>query len=258
MDKNNQSEAELLKSVMELLNKSNISYLKEIYVGGTAQDFYFMLPSGDTVTIDVKAWKPTDDNIRFASKLANSYLNVTGTNYTLVALPYLPANEIQKNVISVYDIPKFIQSPPKEYRRRTKQTSPQIIDKKFKKKIFTAMPFSEKYLDTYTVAIQPACTDLEYKCVRIDHENFNGDIVQEIKRQIDECLGVIVDISEFRPNVLFELGYASGLGKKCIQICSKEYKELPFDIRNNQTIFYTLGQTSVLNKTLYKHMQDVF
>lgn len=74
---------------------------------------------------------------------------------------------------------------------------------------------------------------------------------------IRESLAVIVDLSESKPNVLYEAGYAHGLDKKTIHICSTPLEKLPFDVRNWQTLKYELGQTYELREKLALQLKGV-
>ena len=77
--------------------------------------------------------------------------------------------------------------------------------------------------------------------------------------EADNPLGVRwhVDVSDSRPNVLHEIGFAEALGKPVIQICSTGTNALPFNVRNNQTIPYSIGQTAKLRKRLESELQKV-
>ena len=63
-----------------------------------------------------------------------------------------------------------------------------------------------------------------------------------------------VDLTDLRPNVFYELGYADGLGKKVIAT-AKEGTDLPFDVKDIPTIFWS-GQTQ-LRKDLEKRIRSV-
>lgn len=64
----------------------------------------------------------------------------------------------------------------------------------------------------------------------------DGDIIQDIWRDILESTFVVVDLSQKNPNVYYELGIAQAAGKPKILICSedsieKDYEgKYPFDI----------------------------
>jgi len=68
---------------------------------------------------------------------------------------------------------------------------------------------------------------------------------------------VIVDLSEAKPNVLYEAGYAHALRKPVVHICSTPLSELPFDVRNWNTIAYRRGQTALLREPLARRLKAV-
>lgn len=92
-------------------------------------------------------------------------------------------------------------------------------------------------------------------CVRVDKEEFSGDIVEEIKRLISSSAAVIVDLSENRPNVLYEAGFAHALKKPVVHLSSTALTELPFDVRNWNTIPYGLGQVTTLRVRLAERLR---
>jgi nucleoside 2-deoxyribosyltransferase len=79
--------------------------------------------------------------------------------------------------------------------------------------------------------------------------------VEEIKRLITASAGVIVDLSEGQPNVLYEAGFAHALGKPTVHICSTPLTALPFDVRNWNTVPYRRGQTTKLRHALARRLR---
>jgi nucleoside 2-deoxyribosyltransferase len=112
------------------------------------------------------------------------------------------------------------------------------------------MPFSGKYDDTYLVAIGPAALESGALPKRADYDGSLGNIVSDIQAMIRAAKVVVADLSESRPNVLHEVGYAEAMRKPVIQICSTPLTQMPFNVRNNHTVEYTLGQTSRLRTRL--------
>jgi hypothetical protein len=55
---------------------------------------------------------------------------------------------------------------------------------------------------------------LGYQCAAVNEENASDRIVPEILSRIERAAFAIVDLTDLRPNVLYELGYADGLKKK--------------------------------------------
>jgi len=119
------------------------------------------------------------------------------------------------------------------------------------------MPFDPSYDDTFLVAMAHAAKTVNAACKRVDRTEFVGDIVEEIRRLIDASIAVIVDLSEGRPNVLYEAGYAHALGKPSVHISSTPLSDLPFDVRNWNTIPYTRGGTMILRGPLSTRLKAV-
>lgn len=123
--------------------------------------------------------------------------------------------------------------------------------------IFVAMPFSPEYEDVYHVAIAGAAEAVGAVCDRVDLAQFSGDIVKEIRSRIRRSIAVIADLSEAKPNVLYEIGFAQALGRPTVHICSTPLDEMPFDVRNWNTLEYTKGQTHKLRDNLVKRLEAV-
>lgn len=89
----------------------------------------------------------------------------------------------------------------------------------------------------------------------MDHAEFSGDIVDEMKKMIKGSIAVIADISEGRANVLYEAGYAHALDKPTVHISWAPVDALPFDVRQWKTIQYNRGQIHQLRPALAKRLQ---
>jgi nucleoside 2-deoxyribosyltransferase len=93
-------------------------------------------------------------------------------------------------------------------------------------------------------------------CVRTDQYDFEGDIVVEVKKQIEQSLAVIADLSDSSANVFFELGFALGLTKPVVPICATPLEKLPFDVRNWNVVKYQFGQTAALKPKLARRLRN--
>ena len=78
---------------------------------------------------------------------------------------------------------------------------------------------------------------LGYECDRVTEENAEDRILPDILARIKRAAFTIVDLTDLRPNVFYELGYADGLGKKVV-VTAKQGTELPFDVKDIPTIFW--------------------
>lgn len=119
---------------------------------------------------------------------------------------------------------------------------PKTSAKSKKITVFVAMSFREEEepaLVDYFRAMQRAvdATKLPIKLKRIDLQEGDYEISQEIMSAIDSCEIVISDFTLSSSNVYFELGYARGRNKRIIQT-GRKGTPLEFDIRNWRTLFY--------------------
>jgi hypothetical protein len=151
------------------------------------------------------------------------------------------------------DLLEVLEDSSRTLRSQTKKRvggHKRHVRRSTEKFVFAAMPYSEQYDDTFLVAMQPAAIVAGAICQRVDHDGRSGDVVQQIKEMIKASILCIADLSESRPNVCYEAGFAGALGKPVIQICSTDVNNLPFILRNNSTFKSKIGQTIKLRKKL--------
>jgi nucleoside 2-deoxyribosyltransferase len=98
----------------------------------------------------------------------------------------------------------------------------------------------EPSLVDYFSAMQRAVreTRLPIRICRIDLQEGDYEISQQIMDEIDTADVVLADFTLRPSNVYFELGYARGREKYVIQTARKKDTTLEFDVRNWRTIFY--------------------
>lgn len=66
---------------------------------------------------------------------------------------------------------------------------------------------------------------------------FTGDILQRTTERIQTAEFVIADLTEARPNVYLEVGYAWGKGVPVIFL-AREGEKLHFDVSTHRCIYY--------------------
>jgi predicted Rossmann-fold nucleotide-binding protein len=103
-------------------------------------------------------------------------------------------------------------------------------------------------------SFQQVCQELGYECDRVSDESAGERILPEILSRLSSAAFAIVDLTELRPNVFYELGYAEGMKKKVI-VTAKDGTELPFDVKDIPTIFWD-GQKR-LKEDLKRRIQAV-
>ena len=248
-------EAEYLNSILHALSTGGLDVDREVTVGSSTSDAYVRSPSGTSAVIELKMWEPSPANLKRARNFAGHLKDLSGADGAFLFLPGLAQSAPSSGIFSADEPIDFVDyflslKPPEKSRKKPRVRKPPD------QSVFVAMPFKPKYDDTYLVAIQPAALAAGALSVRIDHAQFTGDIVQEIHQQIGKCRAVVADLSESRPNVLYEIGVAQALNRPIVQICSTDLQKLPFDIRNNKTIEYGIGQTSSLKTKLLRALKQ--
>jgi hypothetical protein len=91
----------------------------------------------------------------------------------------------------------------------------------------------------YIVLACPAITEAAYEVLRADKLNEPGRITSQITRAIVEADLVIADVTGANPNVYYEMALRHAVGKALI-VCAEDPTTLPFDTRDNRTVFYTM------------------
>ena len=123
-----------------------------------------------------------------------------------------------------------------------------------KKTVFVAMPFSGGFEDVYEFGIYGPVRRCGYVCEKVDESAFAGDIVVRIQEGIRDARFVVADLSEEKPNVYLEVGYAWGLNKPVILI-AREGQRLHFDLSHHKCLFYsTIGRLSSDLERLIRQM----
>jgi hypothetical protein len=251
--KGTEFERSIIRFVSDVFDSKDLNYSSNVVVGNTSSDFFVVSPTGSTAVFEVKNWSPSPANIRRASHMSSLYLSASGADNAFIILPGRRTISPSTGVISTSQVDNIVDTniihAPAKTRKSTPEAKPIPKDH-----IFAAMPFAAIYDDTFLVAMKPAALELGYECIRVDHEHFSGDVVKEIKGLIKQSVLVVADLSDSRPNVLFELGYAEASDIPFVQI-STDRNSLPFDVRNNKTLGYSIGQTTRLKSRLVKEFQ---
>jgi len=243
------SEEGLSRQIASALESRGLNFQENVVVGHTTGDFYVVASSGSSLVLNVKTWQPTRSNQERASKQASLFKSASGADNAFVVLTGLTKNKPEQGLVSLERFDEFLDKYIATLYKSSLTAPPQVQPKPGKF-VFAAMPFAPKYDDTFFVAMQPAALEAGAECVRVDHAQFTGDVVAEIRRLINKSVAAVVDLSDSRPNVLYEMGLAEALGHPIIQISSTGSANLPFDVRNNKTIDYSIGQTAKLKTKL--------
>jgi nucleoside 2-deoxyribosyltransferase len=99
-------------------------------------------------------------------------------------------------------------------------------------KAFVAMWFAREVDDAWRSGIKPALIETGYDGIRIDLEEHNEKICDQILAEIRKSVLVVADFTGQRQGVYFEAGFAMGLGTPVIRTCRQDHiDDLHFDTR---------------------------
>jgi hypothetical protein len=106
--------------------------------------------------------------------------------------------------------------------------------------VFVIISFSEALIDSYS-AIQDECAKIGLRSLRANDGVGSGFIIKDIYSLIEEAEFIVADLTEEKPNVYYELGYAHGVGNEGndILLVAKEGTKLHFDIAPLRVQFYS-------------------
>jgi len=104
---------------------------------------------------------------------------------------------------------------------------------------FIAMPIvvGDPRFDDVLDAIKEAAKRCGIHAERVDEPQSNERITDRILESIRKAEFVIADLTESRPNVFYEAGYAQGLKKTPIYI-ARDGTKLEFDLKDYPVIFF--------------------
>lgn len=107
--------------------------------------------------------------------------------------------------------------------------------------VFVIMSFTGAASEeTYTV-IKEECTKLQLRAQRADEVGGSAFVLKDITGLIEDAEFIVCDLSEERPNVYYELGYAHGVGNHSddILLIARESTRLHFDIAPLRVRYYS-------------------
>lgn len=103
---------------------------------------------------------------------------------------------------------------------------------------------------------EQATQKFDYKCSKVTEKNTEGKITNEIVASLTHAGFVIVDLTEVKPNVMYELGLADGMGKPVI-VTAREGTELPFDVKDKPVSFWNPMNLKQLRLDLEERIRPI-
>ncbi|MET0584682.1 MAG: hypothetical protein ABW099_07360 [Candidatus Binatia bacterium] len=246
-------EKELEEVIAERLREAGLKFATERAIGGLAPDFIVYAPDGRQFVVETRNWDFPGLTTE-ASRQAQHYQDTAKADGAFIVIAGLKRNLPSKGVVTIDGLVPALQAEFQETKTRGHSAEVTKVDKL----IFAAMPFAPQYEDVFFVAMSYAAEQVGAVCDRVDRREFQGNVVDEVHRLIRKSTAVIVDLSESKPNVLYEAGFAHALKKPCIHICSTALEKLPFDVAQWKTTRYEAGQTHKLRRDLTQRLKTIF
>ncbi len=104
--------------------------------------------------------------------------------------------------------------------------------------------------------ISPVCKECGFEAIRIDQENTNGPITNDIINHLKTDDLVIADLTEGNPNAFYEIGYRSALGKSAIHLIAKDFS-IPFDVATIRCFTYDLTNLDSVEELKNRLIQTI-
>jgi nucleoside 2-deoxyribosyltransferase len=243
-------EKDIAKAIADRLRKANIRFDTDKDVGGLAPDFVVYAPDGRQFIVEAKRWDFPGFTTE-ATRQVQLYEEAVDTSGVYLVIPALKRSMPSKGVVTLDGLIPALQAELEKTKKRSNPPERKSVERL----VFAAMPFAPQYEDVFFVAMRYAAEQVGAVCDRVDRREFQGNIVEEVRRLIRRSVAVIVDLSEAKPNVLYEAGFAHALQKPCIHICSTSFDRLPFDVAQWKTTKYSPGQIHKLQKELAERLK---
>jgi hypothetical protein len=246
------------QKIEEVLSTLDLAWWREPAIAGVRPDFLVETPDGKRLVIEVKR-RPSPSLLEAvdARSQAAHLRTLTGADDAVVVFPYLEKTLPIAGLVGLTDLASYLRDFRATSRLRQATTDrPEPRPTAEEKVVFASMPFAPQYEDVYWVAMTYAAEAVGATCVRVDRQDFDGDIPEKIKTYIESSIVIIADLSESNSDVLYEVGYARRHGCPCVHICSTPLDGLPFNVRNINTLRYEQGQTYELREPLRERLRS--
>lgn len=96
-------------------------------------------------------------------------------------------------------------------KRRLAEQVAGILARAIQRVCLLALPFHPRYRKFYQEVLVPAITAAGYSPRRLDEVLYSGRVLAEYLRGLHDCDRVIADVTDYNPNVMYEIGYAHSL-----------------------------------------------
>ncbi|MBL8825823.1 MAG: hypothetical protein JNM18_02480 [Planctomycetaceae bacterium] len=106
--------------------------------------------------------------------------------------------------------------------------------------VLVMMPFEGEEMDQTYAALKEVCASLGLVAGRADENVGSGFVIREIINMMSTAEFIIFDLTNERPNVYYELGFAHGIGNHAynILLIARDGSKIHFDIAPLRVRYY--------------------
>jgi len=123
-------------------------------------------------------------------------------------------------------------------------------------KAFIAMSFAPELNEFFTQAMEPGVRAARYEALRIDREEHNNRIDDEIIAAIRQTKFLVADFTNNRAGVYYEAGFAKGLGHEVLWSVREDHlADVHFDTRQYNFIRWQTNDLRGLAKALQNRIE---
>ena len=121
---------------------------------------------------------------------------------------------------------------------------------------FVAMSFAPEWSELYKNSIEPGIRNAGYDPIRVDRQEHNNNITDEIIALIRRSKFIVADFSAGNQGAYYEAGFARGLGREVISLCRKDLLEkLHFDTKQINHIRWEDGKWDDLKRAITNRIE---
>lgn len=139
-------------------------------------------------------------------------------------------------------------------------TDRSISPSTFSNRVFVIMPFNNDLDPVWKIIKRVFKSPIYNIPINLECNRANGTLIglidESILNQIHVAPFVIADLTGYNPNVLYELGYALGIGKRAILINQSPDKKI-IDLANQNQIGYELNNLKILEEKLVEAINQL-
>lgn len=159
---------------------------------------------------------------------------------------------------------------PERHKPPSPLGAPYFLDRRdsdswtlLREQVFMAIPFSDDYHEFYEDNVASVVLETGLKPVRVDEMPSRGKrphIVDKIEEGIARSRFVIADVSQWNPNVIYEVGLAVGISKPILLLCDGkafDANEIPFDFQSYELIKYSPLKAKKLKLDLKRKVTEL-